>query len=353
VRREEKPMAKLSEVSDEDAPEFIKDCFEAWYHSLYPDRLGLVVSDVSDITSGWETRLFYYVLKYTSNSSAHNDRLVARIFSGKGARYEHGIMSRLLRAGYPVPRVFEVDDGGVLGQPFLTMKFIEGRGLEREFLSGSQEDLNGVLDIMMGLFVRLHDIDISKIFPDRTGVSTREYIDRVLSRQKEVTAECGIEWMEPLIEWLEERKGSVTPMPPAVLHGDFHPMNIMLKADGSPVVLDWGASHVGDKRSDLSWLMLLAGTFLEPSVRDAILAAYEATSGTEMEDIQFFEALSILRRLTDVAVSVEAGAENQGMRPGAVEMMREASDHIRNVYDVLVELTGLRLPEYEEFLNSL
>jgi len=346
-------MAKLSEVSEEDAPDFVRDHFEAWYRSLYPDRLGLVVSDVSEITSGWETRLFYFVLNYTYDGSSHNDRLVARIFSGKGSKYEYDIMSHLMRAGYPVPRVYEFDEGGVLGQPFLTMEFIEGRGMEREFLSGSQEELKGALDIMMGLFVRLHDIDISKIFPDRTGVSTREYIDGVLSRHKEVTAECGIAWMEPLIEWLEERKGSVTPMPPAVLHGDFHPMNIMLRADGSPVVLDWGASHVGDRRSDLSWLMLLAGTFLEPSVRGAILAAYEAASGTEMEDIQFFEALSILRRLTDVAVSLEAGAETRGMRPGAVEMMREAAGHIRNVYDVLVKLTGLRLPEYEEFLNSL
>ena len=348
-----KPMAKLSDVSEETAPDFVRDHFEAWYRPLYPDRLGLVVSDVSEITSGWETRLFYFVLNYTYDGSSHNDRLVARIFSGKGSKYEYDIMSHLMRAGYPVPRVYEFDEGGVLGQPFLTMEFIEGRGMEGEFLSGSQEDLKGALNIMMGLFVRLHDIDISKIFPDRTRVSTREYIDGVLSRHKEVTAECGIAWMEPLIEWLEERKGSVTPMPPAVLHGDFHPMNIMLRADGSPVVLDWGASHVGDRRSDLSWLMLLAGTFLKPSVRDAILAAYEAASGTGMEDIQFFEALSILRRLTDVAVSMEAGAETLGMRPGAVEMMREAADHIRNVYDVLVELTGLRLPEYEEFLNSL
>ena len=346
-------MAKLRDVSEEDALEFIRDRFEAWYRSLYPDRQGQKVSDVREITSGWETRLFYFVLNYTHNGSSHNDRLVARIFSGKGSRHEYDIMNRLLRAGYPVPRVYEFDEGGVLGQPFLTMEFIEGRSLEREFLSGSQEDLKGVLDIMMGLFVRLHDIDINKIFPDETGASTGEYIDSVIGKYRKATMENGIDWMGPLIEWLEERKDSVTPMPPAILHGDFHPMNIMLKADGSPVVLDWGAFHVGDRRSDLSWLMLLARTFLEPSVRDAILAAYEAASGTEMEDIHFFEALSILRRLTDVAVSVEVGAENQGMRAGAVEMMREASGHIRNVYDVLVELTGLRLPEYEEFLNSL
>ncbi|MBA7597648.1 hypothetical protein ES703_04653 [subsurface metagenome] len=346
-------MEKLLDVADEDAPDFIRDHFQTWYRSLYPGRQGLAVSDVKEITSGWETRLFYFVLSYSYGGSSHEDRLVARIFSGKGAGHEYDIMSRLLRVGYPVPKVYEFNEGGVLGQPFLTMEFIEGRGMEREFLSGSQEDLKGVLDIMMGLFVRLHDIDISEIYPDRFGVSTREYIEEVIRKYRKAATGCGIEWMEPLIEWLEERKSSVTPMPPAILHGDFHPMNIMLKVDGSPVVLDWGAFHVGDRRSDLSWLMLLAGTFLEPSVRDAILTAYEATSGTEMEDIQFFEALSILRRLTDVAVSVEAGAENQGMRPGAVEMMREAAGHIRNVYGLLVELTGLRLPEYEEFLNSL
>lgn len=346
-------MTKLSDVSDEDAPDFILDRFQTWYRSLYPDRRGLVVSDVREITSGWETRLFYFVLNYTYDGSSHDDKLVVRIFSGKGSRHEYDIMSRLLIAGYPVPRVYEFDEGGVLGQPFLTMEFIEGHSLEREFLSGSQEDLKWVLDNMMELFVRLHNIDISEIFPDRIGVSTHEYIEGVIRKYRKAATESGIEWMGPLIEWLEERKGSVTPTPPAILHGDFHPMNIMLKEDGSPVVLDWGASHVGDRRSDLSWLMLLAGTFLKPNVRDAILAAYEAASGTEMEDIQFFEALSILRRLTDVAVSIEAGAETQGMRPGAVEMMREAADHIRNVYDVLVELTGLSLPEYEEFLNSL
>ncbi|NQT07821.1 phosphotransferase [Candidatus Bathyarchaeota archaeon] len=345
-------MEKLSEVSGDDAPEFIRDRFEKWYHSLYPDREGLAVYDVKEITSGWETRLFYFVLSYTYSGSSHDDRLVARIFSGKGAEHEYDIMSFLMRMGYPVPRVYEFDEGGVLGQPFLIMEFIEGRNMEREFLSGSQEDLEEALDIMMELFTRLHDIDVSG-FPSSTEVTTPVYIDRILLRHRKVTAEFGIEWMGPLIEWLEERKGSVTSMPPAVLHRDFHPMNIMLKPDGSPVVLDWGASHVGDRRNDLSWLMLLAGTFLEPSVRDAILAAYEVASGTEMEDIQFFEALSILRRLTDVTVSVEAGAETRGMRPGAVEMMREAAGHIRNVYDLLIELTGLRLPEYEEFLNSL
>jgi len=198
-------VEKLRDVTDEDAPDFIRDHFQTWYRSLYPDRQGLAVSDVREITSGWETRLFYFVLSYSYGGSSHDDRLVARIFSGKGAGHEFDIMSRLLRVGYPVPRVYEFNEGGVLGQPFLTMEFIDGRGMEREFLSGSQEDLKWVLNIMMGLFVRLHDIDINKIFPDETGASTGEYIDSVIRKYRKAATGCGIEWMEPLIEWLEER----------------------------------------------------------------------------------------------------------------------------------------------------
>ncbi|TRO46246.1 hypothetical protein E2P65_06070, partial [Candidatus Bathyarchaeota archaeon] len=212
-------MAKLSDVPDDGVPDFIVDNLEGWYRRLYPGRRGLTVSDVKEITSGWETRLFHFRLSYF-DGSPHEDRLVARVFSGKGAAREYGIMSRLMGVGYPVPRVYEYEEGGVLGQPFLTMEFIEGRGLEREFLSGSPRDLRGALDVMMGLFVRLHEIEVSKIFPEAGGGSTHEYIDRVLSRHRVVTKGCGIHWVDPLIEWLQERRGSVTEMPPAVLHGD-------------------------------------------------------------------------------------------------------------------------------------
>ena len=346
-------MGELSGISGDNTPEFIRARLEAWYRILFPDRRGVTISNVREITRGWETRLFHYVLNYESGGSHHEDRLVTRIFSGKGAGHEYDIMRRLFIAGFPVPRVYDFDEGSVLGQPFLTMEFIEGRSMEEEFLSGSKEDLGRALEVMMGLFVRLHEIDVSEIFPNRPRVSSAEYVDGFIRRQREATAACGIDWMDPLIDWLEEGRGSVTPMPPAVLHGDYHPMNIMLREDGSPVVLDWGASHVGDRRSDLSWLMLLAGAFLDASFSDAILAAYEAASGTEMADIRYFEALSILRRLTDIAVSMTAGAEARGMRPGAVEMMRESAGHIRRVYDALVEVTGLRLPGYEEFINSI
>ena len=61
----------------------------------------------------------------------------------------------------------------------------------------------------------------------------------------------------------------------------------------------------------------------------------------------------VLRRLTDFAVSLTRGAEEMGMRPEAVELMREAEGHIQRVYDILIARTGLRIPEFEEILKDL
>jgi hypothetical protein len=84
-----------------------------------------------------------------------------------------------------------------------------------------------------------------------------------------------------------------------------------------------------------------------------ILGAYESISGRKVRDFEFFEVLAILRRLTDVSVSLIRGAEEMGMRAGAEEMMRESKQHLIKVHDLLKERTGLRLPEFEELLRTL
>jgi len=42
-----------------------------------------------------------------------------------------------------------------------------------------------------------------------------------------------------------------------------------------------------------------------------------------------------------------------GMRAGAIESMRNSKDHYQKTYGLLVERTGIRLPEFEELLDSL
>jgi len=339
-------------------PEYVSEALEGYLRGKFPEREGLRVSNVDEITSGWETELYSLDLDYTESGRAVNDRLVARLYPGKSAESkaerEYRAMRGLLHAGYPVPEVFSVEtDAGVLGKPFVLMERIEGRTMEEVIRRGSGQDRERMLGLLVRLLVELHGLDLSLVFPGMGGTTMTSYIEGVLDWSRRRAEGSGVGWLGPVIGWLDERKGGVSPVEPSVIHKDFHPMNIILREDGSPVVIDWGASTVGDRRDDLAWTVLLSSTFWDPSLRETILGLYESASGRGVLGFEYFEVLSALRRLTDVSVSLERGAEKMGMREGAVEMMRGASGHLQGVYGILRGRTGLRLPGLERLLESL
>jgi aminoglycoside phosphotransferase (APT) family kinase protein len=336
----------------------ITEDLSSYYIQKYPEKVNLTISEVEDITSGWETELHTFIIEFEEDGRQIREERVIRLYPGfnstEKAAHEFRVINRLLEAGYPVPEVYQLDTDGIdLGKPFIIMEWVKGRNMEDELREGSEERLEQLMGMFMKLFVDLHCLDVSLVFPGREDTTTIGYINGILKRCEDRTAQSGIGWLDPLIRWLDKRKTSVSPEKPSVIHKDFGPMNIMLRGDGSPVVIDWGTATVGDHRDDLAWSILLASTFWDPSLRETILSAYESISGSEVRDYEYFEVLSVLRRLTDLAVSLTSGAEEMGMRPEAVELMREAEGHIQRVYDILIARTGLRIPEFEEILESL
>ncbi len=330
----------------------------SYYIQKYPEKINLTISEVEDITSGWETELHTFIIEFEEDGRQVREERVIRLYPGfnsaEKAAHEFRVISRLLEAGYPVPEVYQLDTDGIdLGKPFIIMERVKGRNMVDELRVGSEERLEQLMGMFMKLFVDLHSLDVSLVFPGREGTTTIGYIDEVLKWYEDRTAQSRIGWLDPLIRWLDERKSSVSPEKPSVIHKDFGPMNIMLRVDGSPVVIDWGTATVGDLRDDLAWSILLASTFWDPSLRETILRAYERISGSEVRNYEYFEVLSVLRRITDFAVSLTCGAEEMGMRPETVELMREAEGHIQRVYDILIARTGLRIPEFEKILDSL
>lgn len=71
------------------------------------------------------------------------------------------------------------------------------------------------------------------------------------------------------------------PLGRAVLHGDVHPGNAMIRAGERPVLLDWGRARLGSPLEDVSsWLQSLG--FWEPEAKrrhDTLLAAYLGAGG--------------------------------------------------------------------------
>jgi len=330
-----------------------------YYNRLRPDREDLVISDVKDITMGWETELYSFNVEFSEAGRLLKEERVVRLYPGNSpvekAVREFEVMSRLFSAGYPVPQVFHLETGtATLAKPFIIMERIKGHNMLEDFLEGSEEQRRSLMTIFMKLFVHLHNLDGARLFPGAFDINdTTAYINRTLDSARKNIRENRVDWLEPVPDWLDKHKNDVSCERLSIIHGDFHPNNIMLRENGSPVVIDWGAIAIGDYRVDLAWTILLSSTYTDPGLRKTMLQAYQEISRRKIRDFEFFEVMAIFRRLRDVSVSFKSGAEEMGMRPEAVEKMRQDSEHLRRVYNLLSERTGLRVPEFEELLNAL
>jgi len=330
-----------------------------YYSRQYPDRDSLAISEVNEITMGWETELYSFDVEFRKAGNLVRVERVVRLYPGISAAEkavkEFKVMSRLSQAGYPVPEVLHLEtDKETLGRPFIIMERVRGHNMTEGFLKSSGEKLDSLMTVFIKLFVDLHNLDGARLFPGDYFVGdTATYVNRVLDSARENIEGHGIGWLGPVLDWLNEHKAGVSTEGLSIVHKDFHPNNIIIREDGSPVVIDWGAVQAGDYRADIAWTILLMSTYWDPAVGKVILEKYQEISGREVRDFQFFEVLAVFRRLQDVSVSFTSGAEEMGMRPGAVEKMRQNSEHLQRVYSLLKERTELRIPEFEGLLNAL
>jgi aminoglycoside phosphotransferase (APT) family kinase protein len=337
----------------------ISESLTEYYRRTHPTWGGPTIGGVVDLTSGWETELYGYTLVYSEDGLPVSKRLVARLYPGRHAAgkamKEYTVMGRLGDAGYPVPEVHEAEtDVNVLGLPFMVMDWIEGHSMMDDFLGTPIEELGPHLGTFTKLFVDLHRVDPAQVFPESPHYEdTPSYLEMALERTTRDLEERGPSWLRPVLGWLDEHRYGVSPGRFSVLHGDFHPGNVMASPDGSHAVIDWGASSLGDFRGDLMWTVLLASAFWGRPFGETILDAYQRTAGEEVRDAGFFEVAAIYRRIQDTSISFMRGAGAAGMRAGAVEQMREGIAHLHSIHGFLEERTGIRLPDFDELLRSV
>jgi aminoglycoside phosphotransferase (APT) family kinase protein len=315
---------------------------------------GTRVEGFEDITVGWETQIVAFRLLLADDEPLE---LVVRIYSGsnggKKAEWEFNVINRLGANGYPVPKVYLYkSDCETLGSPFLIMERIRGGVLWDVFFGGPREKYSDVLALNASLMAQLHAILPAKILPGIKRVKTRQRVrEKLLDEAEEIEKYELKTTFEPLIVWLRNNVKTVKESPLCIIHQDLHPRNILLRQDGSPVVIDWAGCAFGDFREDLCWMGLLAGTFIDESLKKAIYDSYEIASPRTLTDLPYFEAFAGLRRLVDVAISFKTGADARGMRLEAISEMKRNRPHYVSVLTAITNTTGVRLPELAHLLG--
>jgi len=332
---------------------------QTYLERALPDKQGIQVRNLADLTSGWESEMLAFDLEYGPPGKRQRWELILRLYPGEDAHiksaHEFYALRRLQRAGYPAPGVLLLErQNSPFGAPFIIEQRIAGREMWQILLDSSEREGHSLIAQFCELFVRLHRLDWRVFVDDDRCYEALDpflFVDRWIVLARQALERYPSQGFQAALAWLETRRNELPCPAPSPVHLDFHPGNVLIRADGSAVVIDWTAFDVSDARFDLAWTLILAHAYLGEDWRQRLLNGYERLLGNKVEQIEVFEVFACLRRLFDVAISFSQGAEKQGMRPGAIDQMQQQMAAYRRVYDLLQDRSGLRISEIEQLLQ--
>lgn len=156
--------------------------------------------------------------------------LLLRLFPHSGlptVEHEAAAQRCAFAGGVPTPRIDFV--GMVAGCPVIVLEWLAGRTMQNVLFEQPER-------------------------ADSLGRASGQLLGRIhaLPPTVEPLASGTLQgWLTGLDEWLVEQVVARPGHPSAVIHGDFHPGNLLVHDDGSLSVLDWTNASVGDPLIDL------------------------------------------------------------------------------------------------------
>jgi len=332
-----------------------KRILEEYIQNRFSDKPALTILRLDKIADGWESDNHIITVEYGDAIRTRED-WVWRIYSGQGKRekavLEFNSMEKLFSAGYPVPRVLLLEaEHSPIDRPFIIMEYIQGEVMWHLLDTSPREKREKLLDQFCQLYVRLHNLDW-KLFDDNLPSDEPYFfIDQWLDEARGVIQRFPDFDASPFLDWVTSRRDLFACERPSPIQQDFHPGNILVRADGSAVAIDWAHFAVSDFRFDLAWTLVLAFAHGWARMRDLILQGYERHFGKPVEQIEVFEGVACARRLFDLTISLKLGPQHLGMNAGAAETMRASMEAHRRVYGLFVERTGLQVKVFDELFG--
>jgi aminoglycoside phosphotransferase (APT) family kinase protein len=309
--------------------------------SYLRERLGVRGLDYAahpeGVSGGWETYTYQFQLRGDGLPEAFAGPLILRRFAGPGGRrhvsHEFTAQRRAADLGYPVASPLLLETGcDLFGGPFFVMEKIDGPMMSDELLARPWR-LMSLASQMAETHLRLHQLS-----PCHFPCPRATYLDRQLRTTEALLRNYHLDGLVPGLDWLRENR----PPPPArraILHLDYHPLNLMCRGDGSLAVLDWTYSDVGDPHADVAMTLMLMRcmpleartwwTGLMVGVGRALLwrlylHAYRRRAPLDEDVLRYYQALAALGRLARHARWQWAGARATGSKPSIVARLGSA-----------------------------
>lgn len=284
------------------------------------------------ILHGWETYTFWFELQPCASLPRElHGPLVLRVYASPvglpNADREYRAEKYLKPVGFPVAHcLFLEPDAGVFGGPFLVSEKVEGE-LFPDFLYCHPWRILELPRSMGCLHAELHQIPI-----DQTLSPSEPFLDRQLRELNRLIQEYDLTELRPGIRWLHERRPEQA-TPSAILHLDFHPLNLLYDESRGFTVLDWSQVDIGDRHADVavSKMFMDCMQIERPTLweqfnfwggrlllRQGYETAYEEHLELNHETLSYYSAWAAFRRLCTYGAWFKAGPAALGTKPASL-----------------------------------
>ena len=247
--------------------------------------VGSPIRTVKPLTGGMSTGI--HLLR-----TEHGERVVMRRYLNPHwlaidphlAPREAAVLQALEPTPVPAPPFVGVDPyGDRCDAPTVLMGFVPGR---RVALDDHQRYASELAHAM----ATIHDIAPPPIdgLPDETEQIARMAAEESPNRH-------GSNPSPALWRDVVDRLPPVTFGPNVLLHGDFHPGNVLFARNRLSAVIDWPLASAGQAASDVCMCRMDAGLMLGLGVADMVLDAYEAETGATVPNVGWWDLFTASR----------------------------------------------------------
>lgn len=319
-------------------PREVLDGLRAQFEHQGAARQVLALSDVEEIEGGWESPIFSFRVLFEEQGRRAARAFVLRSYAGpdgaERARQDFEIMTRVNHYGLPTPGLEFVLEAPAQQGAYLVMEKIEGRQALELLRSGAGD--GELLARLAGYQAGLHVIPPGKIWPAQLDAEMDDpqgYASRRVARLRAAVEAQKLEGFAAHLDWLEARAAGILEARLALLHNDYHPENVLLRAeDGAAFIIDWSFAEVGERRMDLAWTLLQVGTMLGADARAEYLAAYEAAAGSPVKHLDFFEVLKFSERMATIAAWLRPEVQIPVAKISKAALRGSYKVHVHSVY---------------------
>ena len=320
---------------------------------------GLVCTKWKKITEGWETDIFIISIKPDSDEISLKipQTFVLRMYSGEDASQnaiaEFNTIKKLFEINYSVPEVYFVEESkNFIGKPFIIMKEIKGDILGTFLYEGTEQDKQHYYDLFAQIYVDLHTLDWTQLVsnPESYSKSPNQLFEKELEETVQFIRKNWNEELDKVNLWILSNLPTVKCNQLAVIHGDFHPANVIINEKGLPIVIDWHYFQILDFRVDLARTLVLTQSHGSDELRDEILSGYEQFKGSKIPNLAFFEVFAIFERLVGITAAIHQDDNSSTIKDDQKEKVKTMQKPFQILFQMLYERTQIELPAIEKIM---